>query len=61
MTVHQQRRNWRGARYYDTAGGDWIPSGKVIGRPFEVRHKEHQQCSLLKESKSSSILWGRHL
>ncbi len=39
--------------YYDTTGGDWIRSGKVIGRPFQVRHKEHQKHSLLKESTSS--------
>jgi transposase len=41
--------------YYDTTGGDWVRSGKVIGRPFGVRHKEHKQCSLLKESKSSTL------
>jgi len=39
--------------YYDTTGGDWIRSGKVIGRPFEARHKEHQKSSLLKESTPS--------
>jgi hypothetical protein len=41
--------------YYDTAGGDWIRSGKVVGRAFDVRHKEHRQCSLLKESTSSKF------
>ena len=27
--------------YYDIDDNKWITSGKVIGRGFDVRHKEH--------------------
>ena len=32
--------------YYDMNDNKWIRSGKVTGRGFDVRHKEHKKIQM---------------